>query len=164
MDPIASFTIDHTKLKRGIYVSRTDRIGTGVSTTFDLRMKEPNNQAALGSAASHTIEHIGATFLRNHKEYGNKILYFGPMGCLTGFYLLLAEEKESAEIIPLIRELFFFIAEYRGDIPGASAVECGNHTLMDLPLAKAEARTFFTEILQAPETRNLTYPGATNEE
>ncbi|BHH85908.1 S-ribosylhomocysteine lyase [Desulforhopalus sp. 52FAK] len=158
MDTIASFTIDHTKLKRGVYVSRQDRIGDGISTTFDIRMKEPNNEAALSSAAAHTIEHIGATFLRNHKEYRDKILYFGPMGCLTGFYLLLTEKIESVAIIPLIRELFNYIAQFSSEIPGASAIECGNHTLMDLPKAKAEAGTFFREILKDIRPENLVYP------
>ena len=162
MDTIASFTIDHTKLKRGVYVSRKDKVGSSIATTFDLRMKEPNNEAVLSSAAAHTIEHIGATFLRNHEEYGDKILYFGPMGCLTGFYLLVAEEKDSAEITPLIRELFVFIAEFNREIPGATAIECGNHTLMDLPTAKAEADTFFTEILRDIRAENLIYPEPTS--
>lgn len=159
MDTITSFTINHTKLKRGVYVSRKDNFGTGgVSTTFDLRMKEPNNESALDSASAHTIEHIGATFLRNHNIYRDKILYFGPMGCLTGFYLLMSDDKNSADITPLIQELFLYIADFTGQIPGASAIECGNHTLMDLPQAKVEAEKYYSEVLKNIAPQNLTYP------
>lgn len=158
MKKIESFRIDHTRLKRGVYVSRKDHVGTETVTTFDLRLKEPNNEPALSPAAAHTLEHIGATFLRNHLHYAEKVLYFGPMGCLTGFYLLLQGDYRSADIIPLIQELFRFCCDYEGDIPGASAVECGNHTLMDTAEAKAEAAKFLNEILLNPKEKNLVYP------
>ncbi len=158
MNKIESFKIDHTKLLRGIYVSRKDRIGNETITTFDLRMKEPDNEAALECAAAHTIEHIGATYLRNHSEFGEKIVYFGPMGCLTGFYLLLNGDYESKEVAPLITELFQFAADFEGDIPGASAVECGNHTLMDLPAAKAESSKYHAQVLTGITEKNLIYP------
>lgn len=158
MKPIASFQIDHTKLKRGIYVSRKDNVDNAVVTTFDLRMKEPNNEPAFEPAAAHAIEHIAATFLRNHSEYGDRIIYFGPMGCLTGFYLLLGGKHESEDILPLIRELFETVANFEGDIPGASPVECGNYTLMDLPAAKEEARKYLNEILENISKENLNYP------
>ncbi|ACS81795.1 S-ribosylhomocysteine lyase [Maridesulfovibrio salexigens] len=158
MNKIESFKIDHTKLKRGIYVSRRDQIGAENVTTFDLRVKEPNNEAALDSAAAHTLEHIGATFLRNHSEYGDKIIYFGPMGCLTGFYLLLNGKYDSKDVVSLIRELFKFAADFEGDVPGASAVECGNYTLMDLSLAKTEAAKYYAEVLDGIGLDNLNYP------
>ena len=158
MEKIESFKIDHMRLKRGIYVSRKDGVGSKTVTTFDLRMKEPNNEPALSPAAAHTIEHIGATFLRNHSGFGNKILYFGPMGCLTGFYLLLSDDFDSKSIVPLIQELFKYAAEYEGAIPGATPVECGNHSLMDLPKAKREAERYFEEVLNGIDDENLVYP------
>ncbi len=158
MEKIASFTIDHTKLKRGIYVSRKDSIGAETVTTFDLRLKEPNTEPALTSAVAHTIEHLAATFLRNHDEYAAKTIYFGPMGCLTGFYLLLAGSIDSQEIVPLITEVFNFVAEFEGDIPGASAVECGNYRLMDLAGAQEEARKYAIEILADIDSSHLIYP------
>lgn len=158
MNKIESFKIDHTKLKRGIYVSRRDEIGAENVTTFDLRVKEPNNESALDPAAAHTLEHIGATFLRNHSEFGDKIIYFGPMGCLTGFYLLLNGRYDSKDVVGLIQELFQFAADFEGDIPGASSVECGNYTLMDLPEAKAEAEKYYTEVLAGIGAENLNYP------
>lgn len=158
MDKIESFQIDHTRLKRGIYVSRKDNVGNAIVTTFDLRMKEPNNEFPLSSATAHTIEHIGATFLRNHMSYGCRILYFGPMGCLTGFYLLLREDSDSLEITPLIQELFRYVAVFDGPIPGATPVECGNFTLMDLPAAKVEAQKYFQEVLDRIGNVNLNYP------
>lgn len=159
MKTIESFTIDHTRLKRGIYVSRRDRVGEQTITTFDLRMKEPNNEPALNSASAHTIEHIGATFLRNHEDYGARILYFGPMGCLTGFYLLLNGDLSSQEIVALINELFQHIAEFSGDIPGATAVQCGNFTLMNLAEAKKDGERYYCEVLEGIDTENLVYPG-----
>ena len=158
MKQITSFTIDHTRLKRGVYVSRTDTVGTNVITTFDLRMKEPNNEPAFEPAAAHAIEHIAATYLRNHPKYGQDVIYFGPMGCLTGFYLLLGGQYESTEIAPLISELFKFIADFEGEVPGATAVECGNHTLMDLTAAKQEAAKYYQEILADMSAVNLIYP------
>lgn len=158
MNKIESFTIDHTRLKRGIYVSRRDEIGAENVTTFDLRVKEPNNEPALDPAAAHTLEHIGATFLRNHAEYGDKIIYFGPMGCMTGFYLLLNGRYDSKDVVSLIQELFKFAAEFEGAIPGESAVECGNYTFMDLPLAKTEAGKYFAEVLDGIGEESLNYP------
>lgn len=158
MDTITSFTIDHTRLKRGVYVSRRDTVGDGVVTTFDLRLKEPNNEPALSSAAAHTIEHIGATFLRNHPTHAKAIIYFGPMGCLTGFYLLLSGNRESREIVPIVEELFRFTADFEGAVPGVSPVECGNHTLMDLSCAKEEAARYHNEILTDIKEENLLYP------
>ncbi|WP_319777674.1 S-ribosylhomocysteine lyase [Maridesulfovibrio sp.] len=158
MNKIESFKIDHTRLKRGIYVSRRDEIGSENITTFDLRVKEPNNESVLDPAAAHTLEHIGATFLRNHAEYGDKIIYFGPMGCLTGFYLLLNGRYDSKDVLGLIKELFRFAAEFEGEVPGASAVECGNYALMDLPLAKEEAAKYYAEVLDGIAEDNLNYP------
>ena len=159
MNRIQSFTIDHTQLKRGLYVSRKDKVGSQIATTFDLRMKEPNRGPVLSSASAHTIEHIGATFLRNHEIYGAQVLYFGPMGCLTGFYLLLVGDLNSVDIVPLIKELFKHTARYTGQIPGASPVECGNFTLMNLPEARKDAQEYYSEVLKGIETENLVYPG-----
>ncbi|TIH13064.1 S-ribosylhomocysteine lyase [Marinifilum sp. JC120] len=158
MNRIESFKIDHTLLKRGIYVSRRDEIGAENITTFDLRLKEPNNESVLDPAAAHTLEHIGATFLRNHAEYGEKVVYFGPMGCLTGFYLLLNGRYDSKDVVRLIQELFKFAADFEGDVPGASAVECGNYTLMDLAQAKQEAAKYYAEVLDGIGSDSLNYP------
>ena len=121
MEKIASFTIDHIKLQPGIYVSRKDFVGKEVITTFDLRMTSPNEEPVMNTAEVHTIEHLGATFLRNHKDFSDKVIYFGPMGCRTGFYLLLAGDYESKEIVPLITEMFIFIRDFHDEVPGASA-------------------------------------------
>lgn len=158
MEKIASFTIDHRKLKRGLYVSRKDIVGNETVTTFDIRMKEPNKEAALNVAAVHTIEHIGATFLRNHKRYAGKTIYFGPMGCLTGFYLILKGDLDSEDIVPLAQEMFKFISEFEGEIPGATEVECGNYRLMDLPQARVDAGKFQTEVLLHLDESQLAYP------
>lgn len=159
MDKIASFNIDHTKLLRGIYVSRKDQIeGGGVITTFDIRMKLPNREPSLSQSALHTIEHLAASFLRNHKQWGPKVLYWGPMGCCTGNYLLMQGDLSSTDIVPLMQELFSFIADYENDIPGANAVECGNYMLNNLPMAKWEARKFLVEVLNNLQPENLNYP------
>lgn len=142
MEKIASFTIDHLKLLRGIYVSRKDKVADGVVTTFDIRMTRPNFEPVMNTAEIHTIEHLAATFLRNHKEYGEKIVYFGPMGCRTGFYLLLAGDYQSKDIVPLITEMFQFISTFDGDVPGASAKDCGNYLDMNLPMARYVANKF----------------------
>ncbi len=136
MQKITSFTIDHIKLIPGVYVSRKDPVGTEMITTFDLRMTSPNDEPVMNTAEMHTIEHLAATFLRNHTEFGPKIIYFGPMGCRTGFYLLLAGDYESKDIIELLKEMYTFIAEYEGEVPGASAKDCGNYLDMNLPMAK----------------------------
>ena len=120
MEKIASFTIDHLKLKPGVYVSRRDRVGAETITTFDLRMTSPNEEPVMNTAEIHTIEHLGATFLRNHPVYKDKTIYFGPMGCRTGFYLLLAGELESEDIVPLMVEMFEFIRDFHDEVPGAS--------------------------------------------
>lgn len=158
MKKIASFTIDHIRLKRGIYVSRQDSIGNDVVTTFDVRMKEPNREPALSPSALHTIEHLAATFLRNHPVWADRIVYWGPMGCLTGNYLLLRGDLTSADILPLITETFRFIANFDGDVPGASARDCGNYLLMNLPEARWEAAKYLNEVLECATKENLNYP------
>lgn len=159
MNKIPSFTIDHNKLLRGVYVSRQDNVGGEVVTTFDLRMKEPNREPALGQGAIHTIEHLAATFLRNHPVWADRVVYFGPMGCLTGCYLLLRGDLASADILPLLRETFRFIAEYEGEVPGAAARDCGNYLLHDLPMARWEAAKYLHEVLEQATEENLNYPG-----
>ena len=158
MEKIASFTIDHLKLLRGIYVSRKDEVAGGVVTTFDIRMTRPNFEPVMNTAEIHTIEHLAATFLRNHKEYGEKIVYFGPMGCRTGFYLLLAGDYQSKDIVPLITEMFQFISTFDDDVPGASAKDCGNYLDMNLPMARYVANKFLDEVLTDIGEENLIYP------
>lgn len=158
MNKIPSFTIDHILLKRGVYVSRKDVVGNDVVTTFDVRMKEPNREPALSPSAIHTIEHLAATFLRNHKQWADKIIYWGPMGCLTGNYLLVKGDLSSEDILPLIKETFAFIADYEGDVPGASAKDCGNYLLMNLPMARWEAQKYLKEVLECATLENLVYP------
>lgn len=127
MQKIASFTIDHIKLLPGIYVSRKDNINGQVITTFDIRMTAPNREPVMNTAEIHTIEHLGATFLRNNEEYKEKVVYFGPMGCRTGFYLLLAGDYKSKDIVSLINEMYKFVAGFEGEVPGAAAKDCGNY-------------------------------------
>ena len=158
MKTIPSFTIDHLRLKRGIYVSRKDTVGGETITTFDIRMKEPNREPALGQGALHTIEHLAATYLRNHNEWADKIVYWGPMGCLTGNYLLMRGDLESRDIIELMKETFSFIANFEGEIPGAAPKDCGNWLLHDLPMAKWEAAKYLNEILENIKEENLHYP------
>ncbi len=158
MEKIASFTIDHLKLLRGIYVSRKDKVADGVVTTFDIRMTRPNFEPVMNTAEIHTIEHLAATFLRNHEEYGEKIVYFGPMGCRTGFYLLLAGDYQSKDIVPLITEMFQFISTFDEDVPGASAKDCGNYLDMNLPMARYVANKFLDEVLTDIGEENLIYP------
>ena len=158
MKKIPSFTIDHNRLVRGIYVSRQDNVGDDMVTTFDVRMKEPNREPALGQGALHTIEHLAATYLRNHPTWADKIVYWGPMGCLTGNYLLVKGNLTSADILPLMIETFSFIANYEGEIPGASAKDCGNYLLQDLPMARWEANKYLTEVLDVATEQNLVYP------
>ena len=158
MKKIDSFTVNHLDLLRGVYVSRKDYIGSEVVTTFDIRMKRPNVEPVMHNGEMHTIEHLGATFLRNHKEYADKIIYFGPMGCRTGFYLLIGEDKDSKDIISLLCEMFKFISEFKHDVPGANPKDCGNYIDMNLPMAKHEAKKFLKDILSKIENKNLTYP------
>ena len=158
MNKIHSFTINHEKLLRGIYVSRKDEVGGEVVTTFDIRMKEPNREPVMHPGALHTIEHLAATFLRNDAEWKDRVIYWGPMGCLTGNYLLLRGDLQSENIVDLMRRTFKFVAEYEGEIPGAAPRDCGNYLLHDLPMAKWEARKFLTEVLDDIKPENLTYP------
>ena len=158
MEKITSFTIDHIKLIPGVYVSRKDTVGVESITTFDIRMTSPNDEPVMNTAEMHTIEHLAATFLRNHKEFGPKIIYFGPMGCRTGFYLLLAGDYESKDIIDLLREMFVFIADYEGEVPGASAKDCGNYLDMNLPMAKYLAKKYLDEVLENISVERLIYP------
>ena len=158
MQKITSFTIDHLKLIPGVYVSRVDYAGESPITTFDLRMTSPNDEPVMNTAEMHTIEHLAATFLRNHAEFGNKTIYFGPMGCRTGFYLLLSGKYESCDILPLMKEMFSFIAAFEGEVPGASAKDCGNYLDMNLPMAKYLAKKYLEEVLTDITDERLIYP------
>lgn len=159
MEKIASFTINHLKLLRGIYVSRVDTLPNGdVITTLDIRMKQPNREPAVSQSALHTIEHLAATYLRNQPEWKDKVIYWGPMGCCTGNYLLMSGKLTSKDILPLMQDTFRFIAEYEGSIPGATARDCGNYTLNNLPMAKWEARKYLIEVLENIKDENLEYP------
>ena len=158
MEKIASFTIDHIKLQPGIYVSRKDHIGSEIITTFDLRMTSPNEEPVMNTAEMHTIEHLAATYLRNHPDYKEKTIYFGPMGCRTGFYLLLAGDLTSAMIVPLIIEMYEFIRDFSGEIPGASAKDCGNYLDMNLPMAKFLAKKYLDTVLYHIDESRLVYP------
>ena len=158
MEKIASFTIDHIKLQPGIYVSRKDHIGDEEITTFDIRMTSPNEEPVMNTAEMHTIEHLAATFLRNHKEYGTKTVYFGPMGCRTGFYLLLAGDYESLDIVDLMVEMFTFIRDFKGEVPGASAKDCGNYLDMNLGMANYLAKKYLDEVLIDIKPERLVYP------
>lgn len=158
MKKIPSFTIDHIRLVRGIFVSRKDELNGGVITTFDVRMKEPNREPALGQGALHTIEHLAATYLRNEPSWKDKIIYWGPMGCLTGNYLLMKGDLTPQDILPLMQETFRFIATYEGEIPGATAKDCGNYLLQDLPMARWEAKKYLEEVLLQMTEDNMNYP------
>ncbi|MBO5025487.1 MAG: S-ribosylhomocysteine lyase [Bacteroidaceae bacterium] len=157
MKKIPSFTVNHLVLKRGIYVSRKDEVGGAVVTTFDVRMKEPNREPALSPSALHTIEHLAATFLRNHPVWADKIVYWGPMGCLTGNYLIVKGDLTSVDVLPLMQETFRFIAEFEGNVPGASPRDCGNYLLMNLPMARWEAKKYLNEVLECITEENLSY-------
>jgi S-ribosylhomocysteine lyase len=158
MEKIASFTINHLELLPGIYVSRKDNINGVVLTTFDIRMTRPNFEPVINTAELHAIEHLGATFLRNHSEYGSKIVYFGPMGCRTGLYLILSMDCTSKDVVGLVKEMFQFIAEYSGEVPGASARDCGNYLDMNLPMAKHVAKRYLEEVLNNISEKKLNYP------
>ncbi len=158
MEKITSFTINHLSLLPGLYVSRKDMAGDVTITTFDIRMTRPNFEPVMNTAEVHTIEHLGATFLRNHPLFGAKVLYFGPMGCRTGFYLLLNGDYESREIVPLMKEMFSFIRDFEGPVPGAAARDCGNYLDMNLPMAKYQADRYLREVLQAITRERLVYP------
>lgn len=158
MKKIPSFTIDHTRLNRGIYVSRKDFVADEVITTFDVRMKLPNREPALHQGSIHTIEHLAATFLRNHPVWKDRIVYWGPMGCLTGNYLIVKGDLTSRDILPLMQETFQFIANYEGEIPGATERDCGNYILQDLAMARYEAKKYLNETLNCATDDNLIYP------
>ncbi len=159
MKKIDSFTINHTRLKRGIYVSRKDILpGGDVITTFDIRMKLPNREPAVSQSALHTIEHLAATYLRNDEQWGARIIYWGPMGCCTGNYLLMRGDLTGKDIADLMLRTFEFIANYEGDIPGASEHDCGNYMLHNLPMAKWESRKFVIEVLEHLTDENFNYP------
>lgn len=158
MEKITSFTINHLKLLPGVYVSRKDRAGDAVVTTFDIRMTRPNFEPVMNTAEIHTIEHLGATFLRNHEVMKDKVLYFGPMGCRTGFYLLLCGDYEPADIVELIRRMFVFIRDFEGEVPGAAARDCGNYLDMNLNMAKYLADKYLREVLEDISHERMVYP------
>lgn len=158
MDKITSFTIDHLKLLPGLYVSRKDIAGDCVITTFDIRMTRPNYEPVLNTAEVHTIEHLGAIFLRNHPDYGDKVLYFGPMGCRTGFYMVLAGDYTSKDILPLVKEMYLFMKDFEGDVPGACAKDCGNYLDMNLNMAKYVCNRYYNEVLCNITNERLAYP------
>lgn len=157
MKKIPSFTIDHNQLLPGIYVSRKDNVGNDVVTTFDIRMKAPNREPALHPGALHTIEHLAATYLRNNEEWQDRIVYWGPMGCLTGNYLLMKGDMKSEEIVKLMIETFEFVANYNGVVPGTEPQDCGNYLLHDLPMARYEAKQYL-KVLKNIKPENLNYP------
>ena len=158
MEKIQSFTINHLDLLPGVYVSRKDTFGEVVLTTFDIRMTRPNYEPVMNTAEIHAFEHLAATFLRNDKDYAAKTVYFGPMGCRTGFYLILSGDYKSKDIVSLLTELYKFISNFEGDIPGASARDCGNYLDMNLPMAKYIANKFLNEVLLHITDKNLIYP------
>lgn len=158
MEKITSFTIDHLKLQPGVYVSRKDSVGAETVTTFDLRLTSPNEEPVMNTAEVHTIEHLAATYLRNDEEWKDRIIYWGPMGCLTGNYLLIKGDLESKDIVELMKRTFKFIADFEGEIPGQAAKDCGNYLLHDLPMAKYEARKYLDEVLCCIREENLIYP------
>lgn len=159
MNKIPSFTVNHLTLRRGIYLSRRDMSPTGDAiTTFDIRMTEPNREPALTPRSLHAMEHLAATYLRNHPHWGKRIIYWGPMGCCTGNYLLLEGTPSPADILPLLRETFRFISSFEGEVPGATPRDCGNYSFMDLEDARRDASRYLTEILENPAPENLSYP------
>lgn len=159
MKKIASFTIDHTRLLRGVYVSRRDTTPSGDTiTTFDVRMTEPNRQPALAPDTLHAMEHLAATYLRNHPEWADRVVYWGPMGCCTGNYLILQGELEPCDILDLLRETYAFIAGFEGEVPGATPRDCGNYSFMNLADARRQARIYLDEVLANPTDANLVYP------
>lgn len=158
MEKIASFTVNHLTLLPGVYVSRKDFVGEEVITTFDLRMTRPNFEPVMNTAEVHTLEHLGATFLRNHKEYKEKVIYFGPMGCRTGFYMILAGDYTSKDIMPLVKEMFSFMKDFEGEVPGAAARDCGNYLDMNLNMAKYVAKRYYDEVLCNITDDRLVYP------
>ena len=157
MEKITSFTIDHVRLMPGLYVSRKDRVGAETVTTFDLRVTSPNDEPVMNTGEIHTIEHLAATFMRNDPQWKEKVLYFGPMGCRTGFYLLLAGDYTSKAVLPLVEACFDFVANFEGEVPGASAMDCGNYLDMNLPMAKFWGKRY-AELLHNIDDARLEYP------
>ena len=157
MEKITSFTIDHIKLQPGLYVSRKDKVGSETVTTFDLRFTKPNDEPVMNTAEMHTIEHLAATYLRNEPSWKDRVLYFGPMGCRTGFYLLLAGDYTSGDVVELVHGCFCFVRDFRGDVPGASAKDCGNYLDMNLPMANYWGAKYAALLEHIDETR-LVYP------
>ena len=157
MEKITSFTIDHMKLQPGLYVSRQDKVGSETVTTFDLRLTSPNEEPVMNTAEVHTIEHLAATFLRNESQWKDKVLYFGPMGCRTGFYLLLAGSYNSTDVLPLVLDCFRFVANFTGEVPGASAKDCGNYLDMNLPMANYWGKRY-AALLENIDDSRLVYP------
>lgn len=158
MDKIVSFTIDHIKLEPGLYVSRIDRFGETFITTFDIRITSPNDEPVLNTAELHTIEHLCATFARNDKEWAEKIVYFGPMGCRTGCYLLVEGKITSKEMVPFMTKMFEFVRDFEGEIPGAKPEECGNYLDQNLPMAKYVAKRYLENTLYNIDDAHLNYP------
>ncbi|MBP5600839.1 MAG: S-ribosylhomocysteine lyase [Lachnospiraceae bacterium] len=158
MEKIASFTIDHIKLQPGVYVSRKDKVGSEVITTFDLRMTSPNEEPVMNTAEVHTMEHLGATFLRNDPEWKDRVIYFGPMGCRTGFYMVLAGDLTSKDVVDLVTRMYKFMADFEGDVPGASPKDCGNYLDMNLNMAKYLAAKYVKEVLTNIKEDRLVYP------
>lgn len=158
MDKIKSFTIDHIKLKPGIYVSRQDHVGSETITTFDIRMTSPNDEPVMNTAEVHTIEHLGATFLRNDSEWKEKVIYFGPMGCRTGFYMVLAGDLTSRDALPLVKRMYEFMASFEGEVPGASPKDCGNYLDMNLNMAKFLSKRFLDNVITDITDERLFYP------
>ena len=158
MKKIASFTVNHLDLFPGVYVSRKDKVGSDTITTFDLRMTAPNREPVMNTAEMHTIEHLAATWLRNDEEIKDKVIYFGPMGCRTGFYLILAGDYTSKEALPIVTKTYEFIRDFEGEVPGASAKDCGNYLDMNLPMAKYLADQYLNRALYCATDTNLNYP------
>ena len=158
MEKIASFTVNHQTLEPGLYVSRKDRMGAETVTTFDLRMTAPNREPVMNTAEIHTIEHLGATYLRNDPDWKDRTVYFGPMGCRTGFYLLLAGDLEPRDVEELVQAMFRFIRDYEGPVPGAAARDCGNYLDMNLPMAKLLAGRYLEKTLLRLDEAHICYP------
>lgn len=158
MKKIESFTVNHLDLLRGIYVSRRDVVGEHTLTTFDIRMKRPNLEPVINTGEIHAMEHLGATFLRNHELWDEKTVYFGPMGCRTGMYVIFKGDLLPGDVLPVVEEMFHFIADFEGDIPGATPRDCGNYLDMNLPMARFEARKFMREVLRDMKKENMVYP------
>ena len=158
MEKIPSFEVNHLEMLRGIYVSRKDKVGDETVTTFDIRMKEPNREPVMNTAELHTLEHLGATWLRNDPQVSDQVIYFGPMGCRTGCYLVLKGDLESEDIVPMVTDMFRFVSEFDGEIPGAAARDCGNYLDQNLDMCRWEAKKYLTEVLEDIQPENLHYP------